>query len=35
MALRLVASGRARVVRDRVEIDGATAPAQAVLNPLP
>src|SRR5262245_4968729 len=35
LALRLVASGKARVVRERVEIDGARSPGQLVFNPLP
>jgi phosphoribosylglycinamide formyltransferase 1 len=35
LALRLVASGKARVVRERVEIDGAQSPEQLVFNPLP
>jgi phosphoribosylglycinamide formyltransferase 1 len=33
LALDLVASGRARVVRERVLIDGAVAPATMLLNP--
>jgi phosphoribosylglycinamide formyltransferase-1 len=32
-ALELVASGRARVVNERVVIDGARAPATVLLNP--
>lgn len=35
LALRLVASGRARVVQERVEIDGSGAPGGPVFNPLP
>jgi phosphoribosylglycinamide formyltransferase 1 len=35
LALRLVAGGRARVVRERVEIDGGGVPQGAVFNPLP
>ncbi len=35
LALRLVAEGRARVVGERVEIVGAAAPHDAVLNPRP
>jgi phosphoribosylglycinamide formyltransferase 1 len=35
LALRLVASGKARVVRERVVIDGAGAPDGLVFNPLP
>jgi phosphoribosylglycinamide formyltransferase 1 len=35
LALRLVAEGRARVVRERVEIDGIAAPAGPIFNPLP
>jgi len=34
LALRLIASGRARVVGERVEIDGGRWPMAAVLNPL-
>ena len=34
-ALDLVASGRARVVGERVEIDGMRAPAEPLFNPLP
>ncbi len=34
LALRLVAEGRARVVGERVEILGARAPAETMLNPL-
>lgn len=34
-ALRLVASGKARVVRERVEIDGGHAPDGFIFNPLP
>ncbi len=33
LALALVASGRARVIDGRVEIDGATAPANPLINP--
>jgi phosphoribosylglycinamide formyltransferase-1 len=33
MALELMASGRARVVDERVVVDGATAPGDLVLNP--
>jgi phosphoribosylglycinamide formyltransferase-1 len=35
LALRLVAGGKARVVRERVVIDGAGAPDGLVFNPLP
>ena len=35
LALRLVAGGRAKVVQERVEIDGGAAPPGAVFNPLP
>lgn len=35
LALRLVASGQARVVRERVGISGAGAPDGPVFNPLP
>ena len=35
LALRLVASGQARVVRERVEIAGAGAPDGLIFNPLP
>lgn len=35
LALKLVASGRARVVQDYVEIDGVEAPAGPLFNPLP
>jgi phosphoribosylglycinamide formyltransferase 1 len=35
LALRLVASGKARVVRERVVIEGERAPGGLVLNPLP
>jgi phosphoribosylglycinamide formyltransferase-1 len=34
LGLRLVAEGRARVVGERVEILGARAPAETMLNPL-
>jgi phosphoribosylglycinamide formyltransferase 1 len=34
LVLRLVAEGRVRVIAERVEIDGATAPDTALLNPL-
>jgi phosphoribosylglycinamide formyltransferase-1 len=34
-ALRLVAGGHARVVGNRVEVDGVAAPEAALLNPLP
>ena len=34
LALELVASGRARVEDERVVIDGAAAPDQALINPL-
>lgn len=34
LALELVASGRARLVGERVVIDGAQAPAQALINPM-
>ena len=34
LALELVASGRARVADERVVIDGAAAPDQALINPL-
>lgn len=34
LALRLVAAGRAKVVRERVEIDGGEAPDGPVFNPL-
>jgi phosphoribosylglycinamide formyltransferase-1 len=34
LALRLVAEGRTRVVGERVEISGASAPAETLLNPL-
>jgi phosphoribosylglycinamide formyltransferase 1 len=33
LALRLIAEGRVRVIADRVEIDGGTAPEIAALNP--
>lgn len=33
LALRLIAEGRVRVVEETVKIDGATAPADAMLNP--
>lgn len=33
LALELVASGRARIVGERVVIDGTQAPAQALINP--
>jgi len=35
LALDLVASGRTRVVAERVEIEGAISPADALLNPSP
>jgi phosphoribosylglycinamide formyltransferase-1 len=35
LALRLVASGRTQVVRERVQISGGEAPDGLVLNPLP
>lgn len=35
LALRLVAGGKAKVVRERVEIADAATPQAAVLNPLP
>ena len=35
LALRLLASGRARVVGKRVVIDGARAPASVLINPTP
>lgn len=35
LGLRLVASGKARVVRERVEIDGAGPPDGPIFNPLP
>jgi phosphoribosylglycinamide formyltransferase-1 len=34
-ALELVAGGRAKVVRERVEVDGGRAPEGPVFNPLP
>jgi phosphoribosylglycinamide formyltransferase-1 len=33
LALRLIAEGRVRVADERVEIDGAASPADAMLNP--
>lgn len=33
LVLRLIAQGRVRVIAERVEIDGATAPDTALLNP--
>jgi phosphoribosylglycinamide formyltransferase 1 len=33
LVLRLIAEGRVRVIGDRVEIDGATAPYTVLLNP--
>ena len=33
LALRLIADGRVRVTKERVEIDGAASPADAMLNP--
>lgn len=33
LAVRLIAEGRARVVAERVEIDGAQAPAAGLINP--
>jgi hypothetical protein len=33
MALELVASGRVRVIDERVVVDGAMAPGDVVLNP--
>jgi phosphoribosylglycinamide formyltransferase-1 len=35
LALRLVAGGKARVVRERVMIEGESPPGGAVFNPLP
>ncbi len=35
LALRLVAGGKARVVRERVVIEGESPPGGAVFNPLP
>ena len=35
LALRLVAGGKARVTRERVDIDGAVTPDGPLLNPLP
>ena len=34
LALRLIAEGRVRVVEEAVKIDGAIAPADAMLNPI-
>jgi phosphoribosylglycinamide formyltransferase-1 len=34
-ALRWIAAGRVRVEGERVLVDGAAAPAGAVINPLP
>lgn len=34
LVLRLIAEGRVRVIGERVEIDAATAPETALLNPL-
>jgi len=34
LALRLIAEGRVRVVEETVKIDGAIAPADAMLNPI-
>ncbi|MEE8444526.1 MAG: formyltransferase family protein, partial [Alphaproteobacteria bacterium] len=34
LALALVASGRARVIDERVVIDGATAPGNLLINPV-
>ncbi|MBZ0325657.1 MAG: phosphoribosylglycinamide formyltransferase [Alphaproteobacteria bacterium] len=33
LAVRLIAEGRARVVEERVEIDGAEAPSASLINP--
>jgi hypothetical protein len=35
MALELIASGRARVVDERVVLDGVMAPDDVVINPAP
>lgn len=35
LAVRLIAEGRVRIVDERAEIDGATAPPGALINPAP